>query len=203
MRVDDRFRGQGIATRLTRALFGLARQAGRDWIALDTKNVASKAPVFRICDRLGMTHVTTHATTMLWNVGPGFAAPELRPAPGSWPRTDDTRLMMRQRFPLWIWVRAAPGTRLSRLAGVRVHVEHDTGGGRRWTVVNAFERPPDTTAFLRDLLGLAQGRNRGVVLVTPAAWLPALRRAARGLAPGLRHGQDSSFDAWRIYGRRL
>ena len=69
MRVDDRFKGQGIATRLTRALFGLARQAGRTWVALDTKDVASKAPVFRICDRLGMTHLATHATTMLWNSG--------------------------------------------------------------------------------------------------------------------------------------
>ncbi len=202
MRVDDRFKGQGIATRLTRALFGLARQAGRTWVALDTKDVASKAPVFRICDRLGMTHLATHATTMLWNSGLGFVRPRLEPAHGPWPHTG-ARLVMRQRFPLWIWERPAAGPRLSLLAGARVLVEYDVCPGRRWAVVNAFERPQDTRAFVRGLLGLAHGRRRGVVLVSPAAWQPALRRAARALVPGLVRGVDSSFDAWRIYGRRL
>ena len=202
MRVDDRFKGQGIATRLTRALFGLARQAGRTWVALDTKDVASKAPVFRICDRLGMTHLTTHATTMLWNSEPGFVRPRLEPAPGPWPHTG-ARLVMRQRFPLWIWERPAAVLRLSLLAGARVHVEYDVCPGRRWAVVNAFERPQDTRALVRGLLGLAHGRRRGVVLVSPAAWQPALRRVARALVPGLVRGVNSSFDAWRIYGRRL
>lgn len=202
MRVDDRFKGQGIATRLTRALFGLARQAGRTWVALDTKDVASKAPVFRICDRLGMTHLTTHATTMLWSSEPGFVRPRLEPAPGPWPHTG-ARLVMRQRFPLWIWERPAAVLRLSLLAGVRVQVEYDVCPGRRWAVVNAFEWPQDTRAFVRGLLGLAHGRRRGVVLVSPAAWQPALRRAARALVPGLVRGVNSSFDAWRIYGRRL
>jgi GNAT superfamily N-acetyltransferase len=203
MRVDNRFKKQGIATRLTRALFGLARQAGRTWAGLDTKDIASKAPVFRICNRLGMTHLTTHATTMLWNIKPGFARPRLEPAPGPWPRAGGARLMMRQQFPLWIWQRPAPETRLSYIAGARVSVEYDVGSGRRWAVVNAFERPPDTRTFVHSLLGLAHGRHRGLVLVSPAAWQPALRRTARALVPRLARGVNSSFDAWRIYGRRL
>jgi GNAT superfamily N-acetyltransferase len=202
MRVDDRFKGQGIATRLTRALFGLARQAGPTWVALDTKDVASKAPVFRICDRLGMTHLTTHATTMLWNSGLGFARPRLQSTPGPWPHMG-VRLIMRQRFPLWIWERRTAGPRLSLLAGARVRVEYDVCPDRRWAIVNAFERPQDTKAFVRGLLGLAHERHHGVVLVSPATWQPALRRAARALVPGLARGLNSSFDAWRIYGRRL
>jgi len=110
---------------------------------------------------------------------------------------------MRQRFPLWMWERPAAGLRLSLLAGARVQVEYDVGQGRRWAVVNAVERPRDTRAFVRGLLGLAHGRRRGVVLVSPAAWQPALRRAARALVPRLVRGKNSSFDAWRIYGRRL
>lgn len=203
MRVDDRFKGQGIATRLTRSLFGLARQAGRTWVALDTKDVASKAPVFRICDRLGMTHLATDATTMLWNIRPRSSRPRLKPAVGPWPRTGDARLVMRQRFPLWIWQRYAAGPRLSCLADARVRIEYNAGAGRRWAVVNAGERPRNTRAFVSGLLGLACGRRHGVVLVSPASWQPALRRAARALVPGLARGVNSSFDAWRIYGRRL
>jgi GNAT superfamily N-acetyltransferase len=202
MRVDDRLKGQGIATRLTRALFRLARQAGRTWVALDTKDVASKAPAFRICDRLGMSHLTTHATTMLWNSELGFVRPRLEPARSPWPHTG-APLVMRQRFPLWIWERPVAGTRLRSLAGTSVHVEYEVRPDRRWAIVNAFERPRDTKAFVHGLLGLAEGRHRGVVLVSPAAWQPALRRAARALAPGLVRGVNSSFDAWRIYGRRL
>jgi len=203
MRVDRRFRGQGIATRLARALIGLARQAGMTWVALDTKDVPSKAAVFRICERLGMSHVTTHATTMFWNIGPGFARPLLEPAPGPWPRSRDARVMMRQQFPLWIWQRPRSEARLFYIAGVRVSVEYDVHRGRRWAAVGAFERPPDTRAFVAGLLGLAAGRRRGVVLICPAAWQSALRRWARALVPGLARGVNSNFDAWRIYGRRL
>jgi len=203
MRVSDRFRGQGIATRLTRALFGMARQAGRTWVALDTKNVASKAPVFRICDRLGMTHISTHATTMFWDIEPGFAPPRLEPAPGPWPRSRDARVMMRQQFPLWIWQRPRAESRLFYVAGARASVEYDVHRGRRWAAIDAFERPQDTRAFLSGLLGLATGPRRGVVLVSPATWQPALRRAARVLVPVLKRGVNSNFDAWRIYGRRL
>jgi GNAT superfamily N-acetyltransferase len=204
MRVDDRFKGQGIATRLTRGLFSLARQAGRTWIALDTKDVASKAPVFRICGRLGMKHVVTHATTMLWNLAAGSSRlrpSSLIPHPSSF--SPAPPVLMRQRFPLWIWVRPSGPARLFRIAGTRARVEYDFGKGRRWTIVNALERPPDTKAFLSRLLSLATGPRRGVVFVCPAAWQSALRRAASTLAPGLERGKNSSFDAWRIYAKDL
>jgi GNAT superfamily N-acetyltransferase len=202
MRVDDQFKGHGIATRLTRGLFSLARQAGRTWIALDTKDVASKAPVFRICNRLGMKHITTHATTMLWNLPPRPRS--LRPCvPQSLPPFPTPPVLMRQCFPLWLWERPSGPTRLLRIAGTRVQVEYDFGKDRRWAVVNAFERPPDTKAFLSRLLGFAAGPRSGAVLVSPASWQSALRRVARALVPGLKRGVNSSFDSWRIYGKHL
>jgi GNAT superfamily N-acetyltransferase len=62
MRVDPRFRNTGVATRLTRALFRLARQRGRTWIGLDTLNHPRKAPVFRIAEKLGMRLEGIYAT---------------------------------------------------------------------------------------------------------------------------------------------
>jgi RimJ/RimL family protein N-acetyltransferase len=62
MRVDPRFRNTGVATRLTRALFRLARQSGRTWIGLDTLNHPRKAPVFRIAEKLGMKLEGIYAT---------------------------------------------------------------------------------------------------------------------------------------------
>ena len=62
MRVDPGFKGQGVATHLTRALFGIARKSGRTWIGLDTMNSPRKAPVFRITEKLGMKLEGIYAT---------------------------------------------------------------------------------------------------------------------------------------------
>jgi GNAT superfamily N-acetyltransferase len=203
MRVDDRYKGRGIATKLTRELFVLARKQGRTWIALDAKDVASKAPVFLIGERLGMKHVTTDATTMLWGVEPQFARPRLVPASGPRPDSPHALVVMRQTFLLWIWQRSPASSRLFAIAGARVSIEYAFGRGRRWAVVNAFERPWDTRAFAASLLGLASGPRLGVVLVSPARWQRALRRTACALGPILARGVNSSFDAWRIHGSRL
>src|SRR5271157_1497795 len=56
MRVDDRFKGAGIATRFTRELTRRAAKSGRTWIGLDTLNHPRKTPVFRIMEKLGMRH---------------------------------------------------------------------------------------------------------------------------------------------------
>ena len=68
MRVDERFKGAGIATRFTRELIRRAAKSGRTWIGLDTLNHPRKAPVFRIMEKLSMRHEATFATCVFWNL---------------------------------------------------------------------------------------------------------------------------------------
>jgi GNAT superfamily N-acetyltransferase len=62
MRVDPGFKGQGRATRLTRALFGIAAASGHTWVGLDTLDHPRKAPVLRITEKLGMKLEGIYAT---------------------------------------------------------------------------------------------------------------------------------------------
>ena len=216
MRVNDEFKGQGIATRLTRRLFGVARAAGRTWVALDTKDVPSKAPVFRICTKLGMRHKHSCATAMLWNLPGHFRPPRLRPMPGMFAHLQKLGVptILEQRSPLWRWSRLLPGRRqrVNRhgfvIAGLPVLIEHDKaavqpGRPSRWTVANLYDRPPDFRGLVSSLSGLAAGGKDGLVVNYPAEWQRELRRAAAVAVPGLKFGRNCFFGAWRIYAKHL
>jgi len=139
MRVDDKHRGQGIATRFTRALFDIAREAECSWVGLDTMDTPHKAPVFRIARKLGMTLEAVHTTFVLKNQGQSCEGKSQVPNPKSEVRISSfdigisppgpslfsrassvcrrlrdsgEKVMMRQDAMLWRWFRLIP--RVSR-----------------------------------------------------------------------------------------
>lgn len=216
MRVSSEFKGQGIATELTRRLFAVARAAGRTWVALDTKDVPSKAPVFRICAKLGMRHEHTCATAMLWNLPGVFRPPRLRPMPRMFEhlRQLGVPTILEQRSPLWRWSRLMPGLRrrVNRhgflVAGLPALVEQDTtrpapGQPSRWTVVNLYDRPGDFGRLASALSGFARGGRAGLVVNYPAGWRREFRRAAAAVLPATGSVRDRFFGAWRIYSKSL
>jgi GNAT superfamily N-acetyltransferase len=215
MRVDDELKGRGIATKLTRRLFDVARECGRSWVGLDTKDDPAKAPVFSICAKLGMRREGTYATAMFWNLGKR-TRPRLVPRSGTYERLQELRVpvILQQRFPLWFWCRVIPARRTAvnrggfSLAGLPALASRDTavdseGHTRRWTVLNLFDRPADMKTSLGQTLGLATGRSNGLVINYPVQWMRELRSEAYALVPELRPRKTCHFDAWRIYGKRL
>lgn len=216
MRVSGELKGQSIATSMTRRLFAVARASGRTWVALDTKDVPSKAPVFRICAKLGMKHEHTCATVMFWNLPGDFRSPRLRPMPGMFAHVQRLGVptILEQRSPLWRWSRLLPGRRQSVnrhgfiVAGLPALIEQDEaapkpGRPSRWTVVNLYDRPPDFRGLLSCLSGFARGGRDGLVINYPAEWKRELRRAAADSVPGLKFGRNCFFGAWRIYAKHL
>jgi GNAT superfamily N-acetyltransferase len=138
MRVDDRCRGKGVATAFTRALFGVARKAGCNWLGLDTMNAPHKAPVFRVTEKLGMSLEAIHSTFVLkqrtGQLGTrGHCRLGCVPQTGIYRylRASGEKVTMRQDAMLWRWFRLRP--ELSRsinqsgcLAnGVPVHIAMD------------------------------------------------------------------------------
>lgn len=135
MRVDPGCKGQGIATRLTEALFEIARRSGRTWIGLDTLNHPRKAPVFRITEKLGMKLEGIYATASFRDLpeprgGPVVTwpsgqvkhkapktVPGISPAACRRPLATDRRtpttgqwsggqpVMFHEQYPRWLWSR--------------------------------------------------------------------------------------------------
>jgi GNAT superfamily N-acetyltransferase len=213
MRVDDRFKGKGIATRLTRELFRVAAASGRTWVGLDTLNHPRKAPIFRITEKLGMKLEGIHGTACFGDLPRRFKLP--RPVRmefifAYW-QTQGIEVMLHQCYPRWIWSRLMleRARRVDRegffLDDVPAHIVRappDQEGIRR-TVINAFDRPADFRSFLSAALGFAVGPKRSLVIHHPAKWTSGLETAARRLVPGLRRRKNCDFTAWRIYGKDI
>jgi hypothetical protein len=215
MRVDPRFRNTGVATRLTRALFRLARQRGRTWIGLDALNHPRKAPVFRIAEKLGMRLEGIYATagfsdlprscTTLHALRPTLQAPGVgRKALGvrrhalNW--TGGEPVMFHEQYPRWLWSRIGLARGCVLPGGSPVQIVRRRYRGRLRTSINLLAEPEDLTSTLAGLLRFAAGRGRSLVINYPAAWTSRLRAAARRLGVPK---PKCFFVAWRIYGRRL
>lgn len=204
MRVDPKFKGQGLATRLTRVLFGIARNSGRTWVGLDTLNRPHKAPVFRITEKLGMKLEGIYATA-------GFR--DLPRRPGRRPATGDKRqvtrssdwtggqpVMFHEQYPRWLWSRIGLARGSLLPDGTPVQVVRRRYGGRLRTSVNLLAEPEDLMSTLAELLRFADRRGRNLVINYPAGWTSRMRAAARRLkVPKAR----CFFVAWRIYGKKL
>ena len=209
MRVDDRCRGLGIATRLTRELFRIAAETGHTWVGLDALNRSHKAPVFRITEKLGMKLEGIYATAGFWNLPTRFRMPRLTPAswiPGRWKRAG-VRVMFHEQYPRWLWSRI----RLARESGGQgrglgsepVQIVRRKYGNVERTSVNLLVLPESLRSVLTQLLAYGAGRKRRLVINYPQEWTPQLRRAARALAPELKIGRNCFFFSWRIYGKEL
>jgi len=222
MRVDDRFKGKGVATRFTRGLFRIARAAGRTWAGLNTLDHRKPAPVFRIAEKLDMKLESIHATDPFWRLPRRFNPPRLRRMKGIF----DHYVALGQKTifherPGWLWSRLIParkrwvnqsGFRLQGLpdqqTGLPIHVVRHPieRNGKNWfrlVSVNLFDRSADSRQLLESLLGYAGGKHRGLVINYPAEWKHELRRAARELVPTLKRGRNCWFTTWRIYGKEL
>jgi GNAT superfamily N-acetyltransferase len=209
MRVDDRCKGLGIATRLTRELFRIAAETGHTWVGLDTLNHSRKAPVFRITEKLGMNLEGIYATAGFWNLPTRFRMPRLTRAsriPDRW-KWSGVRVMFHEQYPRWLWSRI----RLARgiggqgrwLSNEPVQIVRRKYGRIERTSINLLVRPRDLKSVLARLLAFGAGRKRGLVINYPQDWTPELRRAARLLVPELKIGRNCFFVSWRIYGKEL
>jgi len=202
MRVDPAFKGQGVATNLTKALFRIARRSRRTWIGLDTLDRPRKAPVFRITEKLGMRLEGVYATAgfrdlplSAYRIPP--AADRLSPA-ADW--TGGQRVMFLEQYPRWLWSRIGLARGHLLPDGTPVQIVRRRYGGRLRTSVNLLSEPENLTTALAGLLGFAAGRGRGLVINYPAGWTPRMRAAARRLnVPKAKR----FFVAWRIYGKDL
>ena len=209
MRVDPAFKGQGVATRLTRALFGVAAASGRTWIGLDTLNHPRKAPVFRITEKLGMKLEGIYATA-------GFRdLPRRNPRDSPClPRRETgqsrvssrsewsggERVMFHEEYPRWLWSRIGLARGSILPDGTPVQIVRRRYGGRLRTSVNLLAAPADLTLTLAELLRFAAGRGKGLVINYPAGWTRRMQAASRRLkVPAAK----CFFVAWRIYGRKL
>ena len=204
MRVDPGFKGQGVATRLTRALFRVAVASGRTWIGLDTLNHPRKAPVFRIAEKLGMKLEGIYATAGFRDLprrpNGRQATSNERQVTGLSDWTGGQRVMFHEQYPRWLWSRIglARGTLLPD--GTPVQIVTRRYGGRFRTSVNLLAEPENLTSTLAELLRFAAGRDRGLVINYPAGWTSRMRASARRLRVPK---EKRFFVAWRIYGRRL
>jgi GNAT superfamily N-acetyltransferase len=209
MRVDPEFKGQGRATQLTRALFGIARKSGRTWIGLDTMNSPRKAPVFRITEKLGMKLEGIYATAGFRDLprrnprdNPCFprrkAGQSRVSSLSDW--TGGQRVMFHEQYPRWLWSRIGLARGHLLPDGTPVQIVRRRYGGRLRTNVNLLAKPADLTSALAELLKFAAGRGKGLVINYPAGWTRRMRAAACRLkVPKTR----SFFVAWRIYGKDL
>jgi RimJ/RimL family protein N-acetyltransferase len=202
MRVDPGFKGQGLATRLTRALFGIARRSGRTWIGLDTLNSPRKAPVFRIAEKLGMKLEGIYATAGFRDLPP--SARRLPPAAyrlssaADW--TGGQSVMFHEQYPRWLWSRIGLARGSLLPDGTAVQIVRRRYGGRLRTSVNLLAEPVDLTSTLAELLAFAAGRGKSLVINYPAGWTPRMRAAVRRLkVPRAKR----FFVAWRIYSKEL
>jgi RimJ/RimL family protein N-acetyltransferase len=215
MRVNPKNWGQGIATEFTRELFRVAAKSGRSWVGLDTRNHPTKAPVWRISEKLGMRFEGVQACDIFWNLPARFAPPESERCPGLYDdaQLSGPRLMLEQKHDLWRWYRIIPARRAiirrhaCTIAGVPVHLASaewgDKGRASEGTIVNLFDATGDLRALFRQLFGLAAGKRRRFVLHYRAEHARRIRAAARAVLPALRPGRNCCFSTWRIYGRRL
>jgi RimJ/RimL family protein N-acetyltransferase len=220
MRVDDRFKGAGIATRFTGELIRRATKSGRTWVGLDTLNHARKAPVFRIMEKLGMRHEATFATCLFWNLPRRFQVHRSSPFPVVLPQATDifghwqglgVGHMFHELYPRWVWTRLLASRRRIinqdgyLICGVPLHLvssEQIAVSGTR-TQVNWFTRPPDFAPILSQLFGYASGKDRLLVINCPAEWAVEIRRTARRLIPELKLRKNCDFATWRVYGKTL
>ncbi len=212
MRVDPGFKGQGVATHLTRALFCIARKSGRTWIGLDTMNSPRKAPVFRITEKLGMKLEGIYATAGFRDLSrdPKSVLSDMSD-PSDWgeeqPRvaslsdwTGGQRVMFHEQYPLWLWSRIGLARGSLLPGGTPVQIVRRRYGGRLRTSVNLLAEPADLTSTLAELLRFAVGRGKGLVINYPAGWTSRMRAAARRLKVPT---EKRFFVAWRIYGKDL
>ena len=209
MRVDPKFKGHGVATRLTRALFEIARKSGRTWIGLDTLNSSRKAPVFRITEKLGMKLEGIDATAGFKDLprrtprdSPRFprrkAGQSRVSSLSDW--TGGQPVMFHEQYPRWLWSRIGLARGKLLPDGTPVQIVRRRYGGRLRTSVNLLAEPENLTSTLAELLKFAAGRGKGLVINYPAGWTSRMRAAARRLkVPKTK----SSFVAWRIYGKAL
>jgi GNAT superfamily N-acetyltransferase len=214
MRVDDRCKGQGVATRFTRALFRIVRASGRTWAGLNTLDHGRPAPVFRIAEKLGMKLEAIHATDPYWRLA-------LRSRPVRPEKLRDIYRLYRARGERtlfqdrrgWVWYRLLPGRRRQVnqggrcLLGTPVHFSRTrfklrSGRIITSTTVNLLDRPRDIQAMMRCLLVRGVG-SRSVTINYPAEWKTEMRRAARALIPNLKPGRNCWPTVWRIYGKHL
>ena len=225
MRVDPRHKDAGIATRLTRELFRIARQNGHTWIGLDTLNHPRKASVFRIAEKLGMKLEGIYATAGFRDLprNPGLSRfrenSGLSPFPlrkgGAVPRisrpkavtgnslsdwSGGQRVMFHEQYPRWLWSRIGLARGSLLPDGTPVQIVRRRYGGRFRTSVNLLAEPADLTSAIAELLRVATGRGKGLVINYPADWTPRMRAASRRLkVPTAKR----FFVAWRIYGKKL
>jgi GNAT superfamily N-acetyltransferase len=215
MRVDDRCKGQGIASKFTRELYKIARAAGRTWAGLNTLDHRKPAPVFRIAEKLGMHLHAVHATDPFWSLPRRFKPRRLKRRRNilhHFAKAGNTTLF-RVR-PAWTWIRLLPKRRQEidrhgfQVAGIPVYVERHGPIQDRWgrfypVTVNFYDRPADFKPLLEALFGYAAGKRHGVTLNYPAEWKREVRLAAKELVPGLKRGKNWWPTAWRIYGKEL
>jgi RimJ/RimL family protein N-acetyltransferase len=202
MRVDPKFKGLGIATRLTRALFEIAAASGRTWIGLDTLNSPRKAPVFRIARKLGMKLEGIYATAGFKDLPLSAyrrppAAHRLSPS-ADW--TGGQPVMFHEQYPRWLWSRIGLARGSLLPDGTPVQIVRRRYGGRLRISANLLAKPEDLMSTLAQLLGFAAGRGKSLVINYPADWTSRMRAASRQLKVPK---ANRFFVAWRIYGKRL
>jgi RimJ/RimL family protein N-acetyltransferase len=210
MRVARSFQSRGIGTRFTRALIKTVRRDGRTWVGLNTTDLPSHRPVFRIADRLGMKLEGIYCNDGFWSVRRRLAVPRLRRHPDIFAEfLRRGRTTVFHDTPGWFWSRLLLARREwvnasgYVLLDVPVHVTRlRRPQHRRSATVNLLELPPDPGRLLAGLLGFAQGRN-WVVVNDPLEWKRAVRSAWRELVPNLRRNHNHYTSAERVYGKRL
>jgi GNAT superfamily N-acetyltransferase len=208
MRVAKDFQNRGIARRFTKELFGVAAEAGRSWVGINTYHYRGKpSSIYTIADRLGMKLDAAHAVDVYWELPKSIKGPRPKPLPGIHQRYNaagEKALFFDDHG--WLWYRLISQRRKQvnqggfTIAGTPVHIARYQRNG---VTVNMLHRPRDFAEVLPSILSKATAKKKWLTLSYPAAWSRRLRREVRQCVPELKKGKNYWPSAWRIYGKYL
>jgi len=208
MRVAKEFQNRGIARRFTKELFGVAADAGRNWVGINTYHYRDKSSsIYTIAGKLGMKLDAVHAVDVYWELPKSIRGPRPRPLPGIYERysaTGERALFFDDHGWLWYRLNAQRRKQVNRggfaVVDTPVHIARYQRNG---VTVNMLHRPRDFAEVLPSILSKATAKKKWLTLGYPAGWSRRVRRTVRKLVPELKKGRNYWPSAWRVYGKYL